>query len=446
VPLYLALVAYSDYFSKPPHLTTALYQAGEGVSVIGFGFELVATGNFIVLLIILLAKLVITVRCPLLTNPAIRHSALFYTPAVLYAGILLVLGVYIKPLNATAANWSIDELMHGYGFAVPWTSEAIYVNQNALLEAAMDQARIVDNRLVGDSGLLTLPRKIFILQIESLDFDILQQSINGKEITPNINSILSFSRVHRVRAHHFSGSSDADFVMLTGQRPNQIVAPFKVYGFPYQDTLIDAAKSVGYKTKSYHGNSGFFFERRNAFVSMGIDEIVFREERIDRGLQPYGEWILDADLMRQIGLDANENDDKELYFVITVTSHGPFSFLPDKERHNIVQNASSLREKYLNSIHYVDRVMGDFFSAIPDDSLIVIYGDHESGTGERKLGADGRRLEYIPAILYYKTEPSSSQILRSYLEAKSDDNLYLADFSNLLISALSRPHDNDVIQ
>jgi phosphoglycerol transferase MdoB-like AlkP superfamily enzyme len=199
--------------------------------------------------------------------------------------------------------------------------------------------------------------------------------------------------------------------MLTGKRPNQIVAPFKVYGFPYQDTLIDAAKSVGYKTKSYHGNSGFFFERRNAFVSMGIDEIVFREELIDRGLQPYGEWILDADLMRQIGLDANENDDKELYFVITVTSHGPFSFLPDKERHNIVQNASSLREKYLNSIHYVDRVMGDFFSAIPDDSRIVIYGDHESGTvalhvddvlGGRLIAVE--LLREVPPLLGHASE------------------------------------------
>lgn len=432
--IYAAVVTYSDYFGNPPHLTTALYQAGEGVSVLEYALKLAGTTTFIFLALGLITKISITSKCKIMSHSAVKSSIFFYLPIVFYIGSLLVLGLYIKPLNATSETWSIDELMHGYGFSVPWAAEAAFVDQDVLLDAALRESKIEDKRLESDSLMLTLPNKVFVLQTESLDFDILRKSINGKEVTPNLNNILSKSRVYKVMALHFSGSSDSDFVMLTGKRPNKIVAPYKVYSYPYIATLLDAAKQAGYSTQSYHGNTGFFYERRNAFTTMGFDKILFRKELVDLGWKPYADWILDGDLLRQVAIDSNLNTDKELYFVITVTSHGPFSFLPKSEQDNFIKNANNLREQYLNSIHYVDRVLGEFIKDIPKDSLLILYGDHESGTGQKSKDKYGHRVEYVPAIVYYKNPHRLpvSGALRSNFVARSDENLFLSDFANMI--------------
>jgi phosphoglycerol transferase MdoB-like AlkP superfamily enzyme len=436
--VYILILTYNDYFGRPPHLTTIFYQFGEGVSVLEYILDLIGGGAFFLVLSFMF-KTIMTVKY----NIYFRKKNRILSVSGVYILVIVILALYIKPLNVKAGFVSVDELMHGYGFTIPWVAEMVLMDQNDLLKAALEEGSIQDNRLNQESSCIQLPRKIFILQVESLDFDILRSKINGREVTPNINSILPDSKLYKVRALHYSGSSDSDFVMLTGRRPNKIIAPYKVQGYQYTETLIDAARKAGYYTKAYHGNRGFFFERRSAFKSMGFDELIFREELVGSGIKTHGEWVLDNDLLKQVIIDEKLSENKELYFIITVTSHGPFNFLPESEKYSFKSSENNLRIRYLNSIHYVDKAIGFFLKNISNDSLVILYGDHESGTGRKSFDDKKTRIEYIPAIVYYKDPVKIICLQRFNSTYDKEEAIFLSDFANMIKFALLQHIDTE---
>ncbi|NRA84503.1 MAG: sulfatase-like hydrolase/transferase [Gammaproteobacteria bacterium] len=422
---FIIIIEYFNYFSRPLHITTLLYQTGEGVSVLGYAFELIEGSSVLLLIATCGVKLLIISQIKA-TKLQKKLKTYFLVSYILSLTLLTIL---VKPISAIQQNWSIDQMMHAYGFVIPWAAETIYLNQENLLKIALEKAKVVDNQLNDKIIFNQNIKKVFVIQVESLDYDILNFKRDGKQVTPYLNSIIPNSLLFKVKAHHYSGSSDADFVMLTGKRPNELIAPYKIYDYPYTDTLIDLAKSKNFKTYSYHGNSGFFYERRNAFISMGVENIIFKEELQKSGLSVYHDWILDDDLLQRVANETSINpQQKALSFVITVTSHGPFSFTPDDYHNNFELDMSKMRDRYIASINYVDNALGRFIKALPKDSLVVIYGDHESATNPNRIPSSE---EYVP-VLIYVTESNILQNNRQIQHSINENSLVLNDLANML--------------
>ena len=105
---------------------------------------------------------------------------------------------------------------------------------------------------------------------------------------------------------------------------------YKIKDYPYRETLPQKAEQAGYRTVAFHGNSGHFFERRRTFAQMGFASALFLEEmRDDLGL-PTSLWGIRDDTVLQLSLKYlldKKPEERQLHYLITLTSHQPFIFL-----------------------------------------------------------------------------------------------------------------------
>jgi len=231
--------------------------------------------------------------------------------------------------------------------------------------------------------------------------------VEGEWVMPFLHGLKAHSMFYALQAIHRTGSSDADFALLTASMPNGKIAPFRVEGYPYDDTLPELARQRGYCCVAMHGNTGSFFNRRPAYEKMGFSEVYFAEELHRMGCEiPYG-GVLDEDVLRLSAQWMQQARQPTIHFIITLTSHGPFNRVPAEKRELFPQPAGE-SEAYLNCMRYVDRALEAYVAALPEGTVVVLYGDHDSGVQgyrEASLGSGGR----VPGLIYRKGDDLSQR-------------------------------------
>jgi len=202
-----------------------------------------------------------------------------------------------------------------------------------------------------------------------------------------------------IRPVHQTGTSDADFTLLTGSMANGRIAPFKIKDFPYRDTLPQAASQRGYRCIAMHGNTGSFFFRRPAYERMGFSRIYFAEDLRELGCEMQNGEVQDEELLRLSAKWMREASEPTVHFIITLTSHGPFHrLLPGKRE--LFPDPSCQVEAYLNSMRYVDCALASYLEALPQGTVLVLYGDHESRV--RGYGQAPHAGERVPWLIHCK--------------------------------------------
>ncbi|HLV61586.1 MAG TPA: LTA synthase family protein, partial [Fredinandcohnia sp.] len=238
---------------------------------------------------------------------------------------------------------------------------------------------------------------------ESLDHSLLGHREGGELVAPFLTALREDSATYRVRPIHDNGSADADFSMLTGRAPSPDVITYRLLHYPYGETLPKIFRRAGYHTESIHGLYGHFFGRQPVFAGpMGFDAVLFEKELMEGyGVRP-GRWgIEDREMLDVAARRLVAHEGKIFQFVITLTSHGPFDYLDPKDE-ELFPGATALRQRYLNSMRYVDRALQAFYERLPEGTLLVVYGDHESGTEPPRKDAAGRRVEIVPYLVHLK--------------------------------------------
>ncbi len=239
---------------------------------------------------------------------------------------------------------------------------------------------------------------IIVIQVESLDQKIIGYRHNGREITPFLNRLkknaLYFDNFY---AQHVNGSFDAEFSFLTSIYPIN-----KNYGFRVNDlsaftSLVDILNRKGYTTLAFHGNDKAFFHRHKAFSELGFDRFYSLEDYsvhdtvMDVEKTVFG--INDHDFFLQSINHLKSADSPFFAFFITVTSHTPYDFYPreyGKGRFEDIKNP--LTRDYFRSISFVDKSLEMFFKHLAaldlvDNTLFVIYADHDSGVEGEEYSA-----------------------------------------------------------
>jgi arylsulfatase A-like enzyme len=87
---------------------------------------------------------------------------------------------------------------------------------------------------------------------------------------------------------------------------------------------------------------------------------------------------------------------KDFIFVITLTNHTPWEYLPEREQLYFPQPKDKF-QNFANSINYVDRCLEEFYERVPDGTLLLIYGDHAAVFEELDAGGD-----FVPYIILLK--------------------------------------------
>ena len=170
-----------------------------------------------------------------------------------------------------------------------------------------------------------------------------------------------------------SGSSSADFQLLTGLRPRTAVPVYRLTWDRDGSALPAYAASRGFAFRAYHGNDRHFWNRGTFFSSLGVD---FRtaESIPEREFSRWGK--ADGDLFRYAAREIGRSP-RAVHFLITLSTHAPYD-LVDPAAH---LEGAPVRTRYLESVRYLDGALGSFLESLPAQSrtLVALYSDHTSG-------------------------------------------------------------------
>lgn len=226
-------------------------------------------------------------------------------------------------------------------------------------------------------------KNVVFIALESLQTFLINEDLDGEEITPFLNSLVKdsyyFNNIYHQTAQ--GKSSDSEFVIDTSWYP---LGRGSVYFTHAQNTYKGLPLILGdngYSTNTFHANNKSFWNRDMMYVSMGYEHYydiqsyeVNDENSVGWGLKDKEFFSQSIDLMK--GLE-------EPYFgkLITLTNHFPFELEEDDMVIKPWTSNSKTLNKYFTTVNYLDRAVESYFTELKEndlyeDTVFVLYGDH----------------------------------------------------------------------
>ena len=275
---------------------------------------------------------------------------------------------------------------------------------------------------------------VIVIHAESLQSFVLNNSFNNVEVTPNLNKIIKegiyFSNYYSQVG--VGTSSDAEFTFSTSLMPSSNGTVFVNYFDRKYYSIQQEFKKKGYYVFSMHGNNGDFWNRATMHKNLGYDTFYSKTSfNIDETI---GLGISDKSFFKQcvpMIKDIVEKEKKPFYgTLITLSNHTPWNDLKLMDEYDTswtvsIDDKSVIRDylngttlgDYLRSVHYMDQSIGDFIhdmdeAGILDNTVIVIYGDHDARISKKNYN------------LMYNYDPYNDSVLEKGDDGYIDYNEY----------------------
>lgn len=317
--------------------------------------------------------------------------------------VVMQFGIYVYQFNDLISSLK-PEISPLFGIDVATKEFREYYANNSRQDVINNYTNIYEGK------------NVLAIHAESIQDWLLGYKINGVEVTPNLNKISSegiyFSNFYAQES--VGTSSDTEFTFNTSLLPASSGTVFVSYWdrlYPY--TTQNLLKEKGYYTFSMHGNNCTMWNRSNMYRSLGYDKFYCYtdayniDDVIGIGLSDKSFFKQSVDIISEI------NKTYQNYYgtLIMLSNHTPWDDIDthsdfDVSMHYI--DPSTGEEKiapylegttmgdYIKSANYADAAIGELIDELKvagllDDTVIVIYGDHDS-----KL----KKSEYIKLYNY----------------------------------------------
>ena len=238
-------------------------------------------------------------------------------------------------------------------------------------------------------------KNVIAVHAESMQQTLIGMKINGREVTPNLNKLASsgiyydnfYSQVS------FGTSSDTEFTLATSLLPVSSGTVFINYSDREYVSMYENLANEGYYTFSMHANTGDFWNRNIMHQNLGYQKFYDKEsytidEEIGFGLSDKSFILQSVDYIEKI----NKEHKKFYGTLITLSNHTPFDYEEEfgvfdvtlkKDGKTYPYMKDTKLGNYLISSHYADAQLGLLVTelkkrGILDDTVIVIYGDHDA--------------------------------------------------------------------
>ncbi|MBD7911481.1 MULTISPECIES: LTA synthase family protein [Clostridium] len=227
-------------------------------------------------------------------------------------------------------------------------------------------------------------KNLLVIQWESLENCVINQKVDGQEITPNVNKLLSNSLYfNNFYEQTYGGtSSDAELMTNTSVFPVREGATF--FRYPtntYKYSLPNIFKNMGYSTLASHPDKGSYWNWMTSLRSMGYEKLLDASDYDTSDVINLG--VSDESYLKQFGEVIKKQKSPYMAYTITLTSHSPFD-MPENDRYlKLPENLEGTKlGGYFQSINYTDRYIGKLLSDLEesgalDNTVVVMYGDHE---------------------------------------------------------------------
>lgn len=319
-------------------------------------------------------------------------------------GVVLFACVFVIGINLYADRNKVSNLLSEenefrydlvegastYGFFHCWVYQAkgLLLPQKSMTAA---EKRKVDkwlknNQMKQSSAVQGVTGKnVILLIVESLESFPIGHSLNGNEITPNINRLLKTKKClyasHVVPQVNGGHSSDAQLIFNAGMLPPHTGAACFRYANNTYYTLAKALKAEGYNAHVMLGGNASFWNQGVLTKQLGYDDLI-AIERYDCN-EYYEMGLTDSTFLAQSAVKLKDFRQPFMAQLITLSSHDPYRLPNDRVYLKIPAGCPADMAAYLNAVHYVDQCIGRFVEALRADgllakSVLIITGDHDA--------------------------------------------------------------------
>jgi phosphoglycerol transferase MdoB-like AlkP superfamily enzyme len=226
-------------------------------------------------------------------------------------------------------------------------------------------------------------KNVVFIAMESLQEFVINNELDGEEITPFLNSLIKNSYYFNNFYHQTAQgkSSDSEFVIDNSLYPLPSGAVFFTHAQNHYESLPKKLSENGYSTNVFHANDSSFWNREIMYKSLGYDKFfdleyynVSKENSIGWGLKDKEFFDQSVDLIK--GLEEPYSAK-----LITLTNHFPFSLEKKDEIIPEWDSSSPTLNRYFTTVRYMDESLKELFTRLKDeglyeDTVFVLYGDH----------------------------------------------------------------------
>lgn len=228
-------------------------------------------------------------------------------------------------------------------------------------------------------------RNLIVVSMESLQNFVINNDMNGYEVTPFLNSLTKDKDTfYFSNFYHQTGlgkTSDSEFIVENSLYGLGGGAVFFTHGGNKFHSMAESLNEEGYYTNVMHPNNKSFWNRDMMYQALSIQKfydvnsyVVNEGDAVNWGMKDIPFFEQSVDHMAQMPQPFYSR-------LITLTNHHPFDL--DEEDQLIPPYNSNSRtlNKYFQSVRYMDEALKSFFEDLKaqglyDNSIIVMYGDH----------------------------------------------------------------------
>jgi len=346
--------------------------------------------------------LLLTIRMTRMSQPrsALVSRAL---AAACVVAVLAVSGVALSargaivstPLEQTFRDRAIVERLGPFGFHAydSWS----YVRGTWLRAPATDAqvqaaaewfaARAPLRAGGGHTFGLARGKNIIVVQVESLQDFAVDLRVGEDEVMPHLRRWTSDSiRFTNVTDQTSEGrTSDAELTTMASLLPiDHGAAAFRYPGNHYV-AMPRVLADRGYRTLSAVAFEPGFWNRRVMHPAYGFQQTLFESDF--RMTEQIGWGLNDRDFLQQMVPRLTSLPRPFLAWLITLSLHHPYADFP--AAHKVLRLGpleGTALGNYLHTMRFFDQALEEFKAALAqngllDDSVVVVFGDHDAGFG-----------------------------------------------------------------
>ncbi|PLR85954.1 hypothetical protein CVD25_04365 [Bacillus canaveralius] len=226
-------------------------------------------------------------------------------------------------------------------------------------------------------------KNVIAISMESMQNFVINETVNGEEITPFLNDFIGESYYFDNFYHQTAQgkTSDSEFLLDNSLYPLSRGAVFFTHSGNEFTATPEILGNNGYYTATLHANNKSFWNRDIMYDSLGYDRFYSMIDYDIREENSVGWGLKDIDFLEQ-SVQHLKDMPKPFYSkFITLTNHHPFELGEEDKFIQPYTSGNNTVDNYFPTVRYTDEAIKNFVQKLKDDglyedSVIILYGDH----------------------------------------------------------------------
>lgn len=265
-------------------------------------------------------------------------------------------------------------------------------------------------------------KNIVIISLESLQNFVINNTVDGEEITPFLNSLIKES-YYFPNFYHQTGqgkTSDSEFLLANSLYPLPSGAVFFTHSQNDYHALPSIIGEHDYFSAVFHANNKSFWNRDVMYNRLGYDRFYDVKSYYVSEENSVG-WGLKDDSFFQQSIKYMKYMPQPYYAkFITLTNHFPFTLDEEDQLIPPWNSNSGTLNRYFPAVRYMDEAVKNFFHQLKqegmyENTVFILYGDHYgiSENHNKAMGMylnkeitpfDNAQLQRVPLIIHIPGE------------------------------------------